>query len=136
MDLGTKQPENMAVPTSPSTKEGKVYPSLYIDGEVAEQFLKECDCEIGDEGEAVVRFRLTGINKRDNGQSSVTLECRALMLEGEEDEAEESDEWQKREEEEGVEAHKGKSSRSKNPAVSKLMEEDDEDEEDEGEEED
>ena len=134
MDLGTKQPENMAVPTSPSTKEGKVYPSLYIDGEVAEQFLKECDCEIGDEGEAVVRFRLTGINKR-NGQSSVTLECRALMLEGEEDEPEESDGWQKREEEEGVEALKGKSSRSKNPAVSKLMEED-EDEEDEGEEED
>ena len=127
MDLGTKQPENMAVPAQQSDREGKVYPSLYIDGEVAEQFLKKCDCEIGGEGEAVVRFKLTGINKRDNGQSSVTLECRALMLEGEEDEAEESDEWQKREEEEGVEAHKGgKSRRSKNPAVSKLMEEDEE----------
>lgn len=70
MDLGTKR-ESLNGPTSPSpTDSPKVsYPSFAIRDAKATEFLAANECELGDEHEATVKLRVTGVRADQYGKS-------------------------------------------------------------------
>lgn len=71
MDLGRKMKAPGSEPASPvSAKEPKVtYPGFSLNDEIADSFLKEYDCDLGDEITATVKLKVTSLRKDEYGNS-------------------------------------------------------------------
>lgn len=71
MDLGTKQKSPGAIPPSPvDAKQPKItYPSLYLNDDKAEEFLKDNSGELGTEITATVKLRVVSLRKDEYGNS-------------------------------------------------------------------
>jgi hypothetical protein len=70
MNLG-KQNKNLNPETSPASPDAPkiTYPGFNLSDEVAEAFLKECDCKLGDEITATVRLKVTRQSADEYGKS-------------------------------------------------------------------
>jgi hypothetical protein len=80
MDLGIKDKPLDAVPNAVGKRERKVsYPSFDVRDEHADEIRKEQDCEMGSEGTATIKFRLTG-NVQDNYSNRITFDVLTMDI--------------------------------------------------------
>jgi hypothetical protein len=69
MDLGKKSPSPEVAPSLVSDTKKISYPGVTLNDEVAEAFLKDHPCDLGDELTATVKLRVSSLRKDEYGHS-------------------------------------------------------------------
>jgi hypothetical protein len=92
MNLGQKRPSGELVSPQKSDEPKETFPSFTLSDKIADAFLKEYDCDLGDEITAKVKLKVSSLRKDEYG-NSVGFEMRTLddiKVVGEEDDEKES----------------------------------------------
>jgi hypothetical protein len=109
MNLGTKMKSTGSeLVASTVEKEPKItYPSFTLNDEIAKAFLKECDCELGDEVTCTAKLKITRRSEDEFG-SSIGFDVLSLDDISETEETSESGDEQEPDDEEKVLGYKRK----------------------------
>jgi hypothetical protein len=69
MNLGQKRPSGEIAVPQKSTEPKETFPGFNLNDKIADEFLKEYDCDLGDKITATVKLRVSSLRKDEYGNS-------------------------------------------------------------------